>query len=269
MKKIHPASLYFLKVLLMVLSGKKGDRMFGWRKRIGYIAPTVMEVVPYEFYSFAPEGIGLVGVTCNIEDWKPEEYEKGLAMVEKNARYLASRHVDFIIHGGAPLVTNREPGYDKEFVTQLQNATGIASTTSIRSGIESLQHLSLRRVALVTPYPEATNAKVLRFLEHYGFDVVHSACLDIGFKEMQDVPPQEIYRKTVEAMKQAPGAEGVYMPCPQWCVGDVLDVLERDLGVPVVSAITAAFFIAFRQLGVRDEIRGHGRLLAALSETVR
>jgi maleate cis-trans isomerase len=86
---------------------------------------------------------------------------------------------------------------------------------------------------------------------------------------MQDVPPQEIYRKTVEAMKQAPGAEGVYMPCPQWCVGDVLDVLERDLGVPVVSAITAAFFIAFRQLGVRDEIRGHGRLLAALSETVR
>ena len=28
--------------------------MFGWRKRIGYIGPTVMEVVPYEFYRFAP-----------------------------------------------------------------------------------------------------------------------------------------------------------------------------------------------------------------------
>ena len=24
--------------------------MFGWRKRIGYIAPTVIEVVAYEFY---------------------------------------------------------------------------------------------------------------------------------------------------------------------------------------------------------------------------
>ena len=35
--------------------------MFGWRKRIGYIGPTVMEVVPYEFYKFAPDGVGLVG----------------------------------------------------------------------------------------------------------------------------------------------------------------------------------------------------------------
>jgi maleate cis-trans isomerase len=240
--------------------------MFGWRKRIGYITPTVMEVVPYEFYSFAPPGVGLVGVTCNIDDWKPTEYETGLANVERSARYLASRHVDFIIHGGAPLVTNREPGYDKELVANLEKITGIPSTTSIRTGIESMQHLGLKRIAVVTPYPEATNEKVVRFLKHYGFDVVHSAYLSIGFKDLQDVPPQVIYRKTMDAMADAPQAEGVYMPCPQWCVGDVTDVLERDLGKPVISATVAAFFVAFHRLGIRDEIRGHGRLLASLSQ---
>ena len=55
--------------------------MFGWRKRIGYIAPTVIEVVAYEFYRFAPDGIGLTGVTCGIDDWRPAEFEKGLAQV--------------------------------------------------------------------------------------------------------------------------------------------------------------------------------------------
>src|SRR5688500_14491985 len=55
--------------------------MFGWRKRIGYIAPTVIEVVAYEFYRFAPDGIGLTGVTCSIDDWRPEEFEKALAQV--------------------------------------------------------------------------------------------------------------------------------------------------------------------------------------------
>ena len=55
--------------------------MFGWRKRIGYIAPTVIEVLAYEFYQFAPEGVGLVGVTCGIDDWRPEEFDKGLAQV--------------------------------------------------------------------------------------------------------------------------------------------------------------------------------------------
>ena len=57
--------------------------MFGWRKRIGYIGPTVMEVVPYEFYKFAPEGVGLVGVTCNIDDWSAEWFDKALAQVAR------------------------------------------------------------------------------------------------------------------------------------------------------------------------------------------
>src|SRR4051812_13786791 len=53
--------------------------MFGSRKRIGYIGPTVMEVVPYEFYRFAPDGIGLVGVTCNIDDWSQDYFDQALA----------------------------------------------------------------------------------------------------------------------------------------------------------------------------------------------
>ena len=65
--------------------------MFGWRRRIGYITPTVMEVVAYDFYRFAPDGVGLVGVTCGIDDWRPEEFEKGLAQVNHFAAYLGSR----------------------------------------------------------------------------------------------------------------------------------------------------------------------------------
>jgi hypothetical protein len=55
--------------------------MFGWRKRVGYIGPTVMEVVPYEFYKFAPDGVGLVGVTCNIDDWSADYFDQALAQV--------------------------------------------------------------------------------------------------------------------------------------------------------------------------------------------
>src|ERR1700730_18099048 len=74
--------------------------MFGWRKRIGYIGPTVMEVVPYEFYRFAPDGVGLVGVTCSIEDWSSNPFDKGLAQVTSAATYECARAVDFIIQRG-------------------------------------------------------------------------------------------------------------------------------------------------------------------------
>jgi hypothetical protein len=99
----------------------RGDfGMFGWRKRIGYITPTVMEVVPYEFYRFAPDGVGLVGVTCNIDDWGPEEFEKGLAQVKSTAGYLGSRGVDFIIHGGGPLVVKRGKGFEETIVNEIE-----------------------------------------------------------------------------------------------------------------------------------------------------
>lgn len=67
--------------------------MFSWRRRIGYITPSVMETAAYEFYRFAPEGIGLVAVSCNIEDWKSDEYERGLKQIDARADDLASRAV--------------------------------------------------------------------------------------------------------------------------------------------------------------------------------
>ena len=48
--------------------------MFGQRKRIGYIAPTVIEVVAYEFYRFAPEGVFLG--TDASERWTVEEFRR-------------------------------------------------------------------------------------------------------------------------------------------------------------------------------------------------
>src|SRR2546430_1230655 len=99
-----------------------GGSMFSWRNRIGYIAPTVIEVVAYEFYRFAPDGIGLTGVTCSIDDWRPEEFEKGLAQVAAAATYLGSRGVNFIIHGGGPLVVARGPGYEDMIVREVAAA---------------------------------------------------------------------------------------------------------------------------------------------------
>src|ERR1700724_3878030 len=78
--------------------------MFGWRKRIGYIGPTVMEVVPYEFYRFAPDGVGLVGVTCGIDDLGSDQIDRQLAQATAAAAYLSARAVDFIVLGGGPLV---------------------------------------------------------------------------------------------------------------------------------------------------------------------
>ena len=37
--------------------------MFGWRARIGYLCPSVFEMIAYDFYRIVPPGVGMIGVT--------------------------------------------------------------------------------------------------------------------------------------------------------------------------------------------------------------
>lgn len=239
--------------------------MFGWRKRIGYIAPTVIEVVAYEFYRFAPEGIGLTGVTCSIDDWRPEEFEKGLAQVAGAAAYLGSRGVDFIIHGGGPLVVARGPAFEEIIVRDLQAAGKVKATTAVRAGMQALRHVGGRRIAIASPYPKRHNDALSGHLATNGFEVVRAEGMDLPFKEMQNLPPAEIRKFAGGVLAAAPDCDTLYLPCPQWQAAQTVEALERDSGKTVVAYTHACFFAAFRAMGINDAIAGHGRLLASLA----
>lgn len=235
---------------------------FGWRGRIGFISPTVVEVKAWDFYRIAPAGVGFVGVTCSIDALTPEQIEAGLAQVEQAAAYLGSRRVGAIIQGGAPLVMSRGPAFDQELIDRMERVSGVPCTTTVRAAIQAMGALEMQRIVLATPYPPAVNERTAAYFEQKGFTIAAQATMDLPFKDMQDVSPAAIYRFALAAARSAPDADGLYMPCPQWAVTDVLDVIERDTGKPVVAGVAAELWAAFRMLGIADPIRGYGRLLA-------
>jgi maleate cis-trans isomerase len=239
--------------------------MFGWRKRIGYIGPTVMEVVPYEFYKFAPDGVGLVGVTCNIDDWSAEYFDKALAQVTTAAAYLGSRAVDFVVHGGGPLIVARGKGFEDIVVNDIEQASGVRATTGIRAAMESLRHVGARRIVMASPYPERHNRAMADYIGAFGFEVVRSEGLDVPFKRLQSVPPADILTFVRQVLGRSPPCDAVYLPCPQWQAAQIVDALERDIGIPAIAYSHASFFSAFKTLGINEPIKGHGRLLASLA----
>ena len=50
--------------------------MFGYRARVGYISPSVMELNAYDFYRIVPDGVGLIAVTSMVEGWKEDAYKR-------------------------------------------------------------------------------------------------------------------------------------------------------------------------------------------------
>lgn len=240
--------------------------MFGWRKRIGYIGPTVMEVVPYEFYRFAPDGVGLVGVTCSIDNLSTEQFEAGLAQVKSAATYLGSRSVDFILHGGGPLVVSRGKGFEEVIVRDIEAAAKVPASTGVRAAMDALRHMGAKRVALASPYPAAYNDAMAGYLTEHGFEIVHAEGKDVPFKAMQAVPLQEIMDFAKGVLARAGTVDAIYFPCPQWQASQIVDAFERETDTLAVAYLHASCFVAFKTLGIHDPIRGHGRLMASLAK---
>jgi maleate cis-trans isomerase len=92
-------------------------------------------------------------------------------------------------------VTTRGKGFEDVLVKQIEDATGLPATTSIRSAIRALAHLGVRNVAVVTPYPEELHQSALSFLAASGFRVVAGHTMDVVFKQLQDVTPRQIFTR--------------------------------------------------------------------------
>ena len=240
--------------------------MNGWRKRIGYISPSILETTAHDFFRFAPHGVGLVGITSNIETWSKEHFEGALARLVKDAASLATRKVDYIIYAGVPLLVARGKGADLELIESIRKATGLDSTTSVRAALDAMDWLGVRRIALATPYPAEVQRLTLQFLKAHDIEIVKEASMDVGFRVLQDVHPHEIYKFARGVFEAAPGAEAVYIPCPQWQAQEMVEALEHDISVPVIAGDPADFWAAFKSVGIHDRIEGYGALMRSLSE---
>lgn len=238
--------------------------MFGYRARIGYISPSVIELNAYDFYRIVPDGVGLIGVACMVGGWKEEAYKEALAQVDSCANELARRFCDFVIHGGAPLVLSQGKGFETKLVERLETMTGVPCTTSIVAAMEAFRDLSASRLAVVDPYPPELNEKMASYLKEWGFEVASLVSLGTSFTESSVASVGDIYRAAKRAVAEAGDATAVFIPCSNFPVVDVIEDIETDLGLPVISNITSQLYVAFKAIGMREKIAGYGRLMRML-----
>ena len=238
--------------------------MFGYRARIGYISPSVIELNAYDFYRIAPRGVGMIGVACMVGGWKEEAYKQALAQLEACANELGRRFCDFIIHGGAPLVLSQGKGFETALIEKLRTITGVPCTTSVVAAMDAFRDLSASRLAVVNPYPPDLNEKMVQYLKDWGFEVASVVSLGTSFTESSVASTGDIYRAAKKAVKEAGRASGIFIPCANFPVVDVIEDIETDLGLPVIANITSQLYVAFKAIGMREKINGYGRLLRLL-----
>ena len=171
----------------------------------------------------------------------------------------------FACTSGSALETG---GYDARIAERISNASHSPASTTATAVAEALRHLNVKRVAVVTPYPEELNDREMAFFRELGFDPVSlQSFFEGNGYNIPMIPQVETYSMAKRADR--PEAEGLFISCTNLPTADIIERLEQELGKPVVTSNQATFCLALREMGVDSAVPHCGRLLREPAPTPR
>jgi maleate isomerase len=132
------------------------------------------------------------------------------------------------------------------------------------SHVDAMNALRIKSFVGATYFPGDINKVYAKYFSDAGFDVLEMAGMDVKFDEVQELSSQQVYRFVKTMFLRNRQAQAIYMLGPGWRTLDIIELLERDLGVPVIHAVPAQCWDIQRRLHVRHHVSGFGRLTAEL-----
>jgi maleate isomerase len=233
--------------------------MFGWRGRIGLLVPSVNTVVEPEGCALLPEGFAVYATRMRNSRSDADDMAQMCAHVDRGVDELLSANVDVIAFACTAGSFFEGTDGEETLRERLRGGSRIEAVTTAGAVAGALRALDAQRVAMVTPYIPELNELEVKFLEGWGFDVVSQAgmgiltAFDIGV-----VPLAETYRFAREHVDA--GADALFISCTNLRTMDVIQALEEDLGIPVVTSNQATYWQCLRALGHTAAIPGYGRV---------
>jgi maleate isomerase len=239
--------------------------MYGWRARIGHVAPSRGDTLVYEFYKMLPEGFMILNTTGTVRQLVDGDFENQLRRIEDAVQDLVDNRCDSIIFSGSPLFTRLPFGADRDLGKKLSEKYGVPVAAGLTAEVEALKAMKLEKLVVGTPYPNELNERLKRHLEAAGFVVLAIEGYGvIKNADLTDMPIHAPYQIAKRLYAKAPTADGVFIACPRWpTIGDVA-LLEAEIGKPVITSSLACIWYALRLARVRESVSGFGRLMASL-----
>jgi maleate isomerase len=238
--------------------------MYGWRARIGHVAPSRGDTLVYEFYKMFPDGFMILNTTGTVRQLVDDDFEIQLHRIEEAVQDLVENNCD-IIFSGSPLFTRLPFGSDRELGNKLTAKFGVAVAAGLTAEIEALKAMDCQKLVVGTPYEDEINQRLKRYLEASGFEVLQIAGYGVRKNaQLTDLPVHASYKIAKRLYAKGRDADGIFIPCPRWPTITDVQLLEDEVGKPVVTSSLACIWYAMKMIDIKENVSGFGRLMASL-----
>jgi len=228
--------------------------------RYGLIIPSSNTTMEAEFWRMASGWATVHTARMRLEKITADELEEMEVQMLEAAIRLADAEVNVIGYGctSGSLLKGKDHG--REIEKRITEKTGIPAVATAKAVIEALGELRIKKLCVATPYVGEISELEKSFLEQNGIDVLNIKGLSIEQnREVGSKDPSVAY-ELAEAV-YVPEAQGIFISCTNLRSIEVIDRLEKELHVPVVSSNTATLWAIMKKAGTKRKLRGYGKLL--------
>jgi maleate isomerase len=223
------------------------------RFAIGLLIPATNVVMESEFHRMAPEGVEVLTTRVLHKGRKPSDtfYESLRRLVDDiPAAVIRVKQVnpDVIIFGCTSGSFLEGADWNKAIIQKMRRIGNTLATTTSSAVAEALKVMQLTHIAVGTPYPDAVNQKLMKYLSAMGIRITRIA--SVSYEQIQS---EFAARRLVESLDGA-DIDGIFISCTDFRTIHVLDQLEKELGKPVISSNQASLWSCLRLGGAKDKV---------------
>jgi maleate cis-trans isomerase len=216
-----------------------------------------------------PEDVRLAVLSLGVRRLVQADLERAHAQILEKVEQLDAEGVDVINVGGSPVVTLYGKAGHERLIEEIGQRTTRPFVTALQAELESIRAVGGSRVLIASPYPIAQTEKRVTVLAEEGIEVVAHSSLDIERnREIAVLEPDLVARQAIDLARANPEGDVIYMPCGSFPAVSVIDRIESETGIPVITCVQAQVHATLSRAGYDQPIQGYGQLLRGLGGAV-
>jgi len=237
----------------------------GWRAEIGILDPG--NTLYREWEIAAPEGVRFSRTVLVITETTPKGVRDMNNRIEAEAKKINMAYKCVLICLACTSGSFLEgPGYDQNIIERIEKASGSPATTTTTCVLELFKDMGIKKVVLVGPYIDSLFDAEVKFFTAYGIKALYVKGSGLGISKPAEfraygTDPYAGYKLVKAGAKVDPTADCIFLTCTVSPLLGVADVLEKEIGKPVISSNSATLYGMLKMLGIPDPVYHYGEAL--------